>query len=206
LFSNTNFLSFILFAKDPVTEGETDPIMLDLDPYMIEALRGSNKKGRFGTEGSINHLMQEQEFQKLINKHDLHLFNGPIVGAVGDSSAKIWIRSSKLATFYVKVDGFQSELITTTAASDCTGVAILNGLKSFTEYKYSIILDGKEITKDYFHFKTAPKQGEAVKFNISFGSGARYQPQNEGIWRTLAQTRPIAYLGLGDNVYIDATR
>ena len=28
------------WAKEPITDGETDPVMLDLDPYLIDALRG----------------------------------------------------------------------------------------------------------------------------------------------------------------------
>ena len=85
-------------------------------------------------------------------------------------------------------------------------MASIEGLKPFTEYQYSIILDGKEIKKDYFRLKTAPLAGQTAKWSITFGSGARYQPKYEGIWRTMAQHKPLAYLGLGDNLYIDAPK
>ena len=62
------FSGICIFAKEPVTEGETDPVMLDLDPYMIEALRSKKFEGRFGKEGSLAHLMKEPAFQKLIEK------------------------------------------------------------------------------------------------------------------------------------------
>lgn len=196
-------LNLSLPAKDPVTEGETDPVMLDLDPYMIEALRSNKFKGRFGKEGSLVQLMKEANFQELIKKHDLRIFNGPMLGSVGSSSVKVWVRTAGAASFEVKVGNIKSKTVKTTEASDFTGVATVEGLKAFTEYKYSILIDGREIKKDYFKFKTAPAAGQAAKFSITFGSGSRYVPKNEGIWRTMTEQKPMAYLGLGDNVYID---
>lgn len=199
----TSLFTFGIWAKTPVTEGETDPVMLDLDPYMIEALRSDKYKGRFGKEGSIVQLMKEPEFVKLIKKHDLKLFNGPMLGAISSNSAKVWVRTAGAASFYVKVGKIKSKEVKTTEASDYTGTAFIEGLEPFTEYKYSVVIDGKEIQKDYFKLKTAPKAGEGARFSIAFGSGARYQPTNEGIWRTMAEQKPMAYLGLGDNLYID---
>ena len=198
-----SFFSLSLLAKDPVTEGEKDPVMLDLDPYMIEALRSDKFKGRFGKEGSIVQLMKEEKFQALIKKHDLKLFNGPMLGSISPTSAKFWVRTAGPAKFYVKVGDLKSNEISTLAETDFTGVAFIDGLKPFTEHEYSIVIDGKEIKKDYFKFKTAPNPGQAAKFSITFGSGSRYVPTNEGIWRTMNEQKPMAYLGLGDNVYID---
>lgn len=197
------FSAVSLIAKEPVMEGETDPVMLDLDPYMIEALRSKKFEGRFGKEGSLAHLMKELAFQKLIEKHDLKIFNGPMLGDITAGSAKVWIRTTKPSTFKVKVGNKLSEEASTSLENDLTGVATIKGLKSNTQYAYSIILNGEEIKKDYFRLKTAPAVGEAAKFSITFGSGARYQPKNEGIWRVMTKTRPLAYLGLGDNLYID---
>ena len=193
-------------AKEPVTKGETDPVMLDLDPYMIEALRSNKFKGRWGIEGSIVQLMKEPEFQKLIKKHDLRIFNGPMLGSISATSAKVWVRTAGPATFQVKVGDLKSKPVTTTEASDFTGVALIEGLKPYAENKYSILIDGKEIQKDYFVIRTAPKAGQAAKLSITFGSGSRYQPTNEGIWRTMTDQKPMAYLGLGDNVYIDVPK
>ncbi|MEN8734281.1 MAG: alkaline phosphatase D family protein, partial [Lentimonas sp.] len=108
-------------------------------------------------------------------------------------------------SFRVAVDGQLSELVRTTAEDDFTGIATMHGLKPFTDYHYSIILDGKEITDDSFRVKTYPEAGMSARYSIAFGACARYVPINEGIWRTMAHTKPLAYLGLGDNVYIDAT-
>ncbi len=205
-------LALQISAKPPVTEGETDQVMLDLDPYMITALRGSAKytndkilPGRFGSEGSIVDLLEESAFVKLIERHDLKLFNGPMVGAVTPSSARIWIRTAGPASFRIGIGNRVSKLVTTTAENDFTGIATIKGLKPFTDYSYTVILDNRKITDRSFRFKTYPTKGMKERYSIAFGSGARYVPENEGIWRTMAKKGPLAYLGLGDNVYIDAT-
>ena len=149
------FFIFNLKAKDPVTKGETDPVMLDLDPYMIEALRSKKFNGRFGKEGSIIQLMQEPAFQELVEKHDLQLFNGPMLGSITSTSAKVWIRSAGPAKFQVKIVDKLSEEVVTTEESDYTGVATVRGLSPFTDYSYSIILNGLEIKKDYFKIRNS---------------------------------------------------
>ena len=206
-------LSSIGFAKPPVTEGETDPVMLDLDPYMIDALRGGKSQetgknippGRFGSEGGLADLLQEDAFNKLVKKHDLLLFNGPMLGDVSSSSVRIWIRTAGEVSFQVVAGEVESETVRTLAKDDFTGVVTLEGLKPFSKYSYTIILDGKRIQDDSFCFQTYPESGAKKRYSVSFGACARYVPTNEGIWRTMASTQPLAYLGLGDNVYIDAT-
>ena len=196
-------------AKPPITDGETDSVLVDLDPYMIEALRGSGGKkggeGRWKEDGSIVQLMNEAPFRKLVDKHDLLVFNGPMVGDVSADSAKIWVRTAGAASVQVLAGDHKSTIVNTTAASDFTGVVTLDGLAPLTEYGYELIVNDTVVKKDYFCFQTAPKPGQPAKFSMTFGSGARYVPKNEGIWRVMSQTRPLAYLGLGDNVYIDDT-
>ncbi len=193
----------VLVAKPPVTEGETDLVMLAVDPYLISALRGGDSSGRWGSTGSIVNLVMEPDFLNLVKKHDLALFNGPMVGCLTPTSAKVWFRTAGTAIVSVVVEGVSSEAVTTRPEGDFTGVAQVLGLKPFTEYSYSLMVNGKTFSRDYFRFKTAPKAGDGAMFSLTFGSGARYVPKNEGIWRVMAKTRPIAYLGLGDNLYID---
>ncbi|MGC6424155.1 MAG: alkaline phosphatase D family protein [Lentimonas sp.] len=200
-----------LSAKYPVTKGETDPVLMDLDPYMIEALRGDQyaqtgkiPRGRFGSEGGIVELMQESAFVELVEKHDLKLFNGPMLGSVSSTSAKIWLRTAGPAKFQLVVEGRPSEVVETSAETDFTGIATVEGLKPFTEYHYGILLDGEQVTDPSFHFTTYPKPGSKEQYAIAFGACSRYQPKNEPIWRIMAGTEPLAYLGLGDNLYIDA--
>ncbi len=195
------------WAKPPITDGEKDPVMLDLDPYMIEALRDAPRalEGRWGATGSIVQLVEEPAFQALVKKHELQLFNGPMIGCVSSESVRIWVRTAAAASFQVTCGSLKSAVVETTAESDFTGVATLEGLRPFTDYQYAVLVDGNEIKKDHFRFRTAPRSGQGAKFAITFGSGARYVPTHEGIWRVMAETRPMAYLGLGDNVYIDQT-
>jgi alkaline phosphatase D len=203
--------TFISFAKAPITDGETSPVLLDLDPYMIKALRGNAKEhkvvtpGKYGNDGSIIDLLKEKPFQQLINKHDLKLFNGPMLGGVTESSAKVWFRTAGAAKVQVLVNTLESDVIKTEAKNDFTGIASIRGLKPFQKYQYRLLIDGKEFVDPSFNFTTYPNQNSKSKFDIAFGACSRYVPHNEPIWQKIIETNPIAYLGLGDNLYIDAT-
>ncbi len=193
-------------AKEPITEGETSPVMKDLDPYLIKALYGNDPKGqtgRFGAEGGMAELLAEKHFVKLIEKHDLRLFNGPMLGDIRPTSASFWVRTAGPATVHVQVGKQQSDTVETTAADDFTTVMTVSGLQPFTDYKYSVSVDGRTIQRDAFNFRTAPTKGQKVDFHVTFGSGSRYVPVHEYAWSNMAGSRPMAYLGLGDNVYID---
>jgi alkaline phosphatase D len=193
-------------AKEPITEGEQDPIMKALDPYLIEALYGADKKGltgRLGAEGGMAELLAEPAFVKLIEKHDLKLFNGPMLGDILPTSAKFWVRTAGPAKVQVIIGDRVSKSVKTSAKDDFTAVMTVKGLKPFQEYSYAVAVDGKRIRRDSFRFRTAPDQGQKVAFHVNFGSGSRYVPRNEHAWSTMSKQRPLAYLGLGDNVYID---
>ncbi len=196
----------LAFAKEPVTEGEQDPVMKDLDPYLIRALYGTDLKGqtgRFGAEGDMADLLTEPAFVDLVNKHDLKLFNGPMIGDIRPSSAKFWVRTAGPAKVQIRLGHQTSEQIRTAEQDDFTAVMTVKGLKPFTEYAYSVNVDGKTIESQAFRFRTAPVRGQKVEFDVAFGSGARYVPANEYAWSNMAKSRPLTYLGLGDNVYID---
>lgn len=193
-------------AKPPLTEGEQSPVMQAVDPYLIDALYGQDDKGqtgRFGAEGGMQNLLKEPAFVALVNKHDLKLFNGPMVGDVQPTSAKFWVRTAGPATVQIRAGERLSETVTTGPQDDYTAVMMLEGLAPFTDYKYDVLVDGKAIDRDAFQFRTAPTRGQKVDFHVTFGSGSRYVPTNEYAWTNMAKSRPLAYLGLGDNVYID---
>tara|TARA_R110002096_G_scaffold102753_8_gene226911 strand:- start:3892 stop:5382 length:1491 start_codon:yes stop_codon:yes gene_type:complete len=193
-------------AKEPLTEGEQDAIMKDLDPYLIEAFYGTDAKGltgRLGAEGGMADLLKESAFVEAVEKHDLTLFNGPMLGDIRPTSAKFWVRTAGSASVRIKVGDQMSEAVKTAAKDDFTAVMTVSNLKPFTDYSYSVEVDGKTIKRDAFQFRTAPEKGQAVEFHVTFGSGSRYVPTNEFAWSNMAKARPLAYLGLGDNVYID---
>jgi len=195
-----------IVAKVPITDGEKSAVMNDLDPYLIDALYGADAKGhtgRHGAEGGMPELLAEPEFAKLVAKHDLKLFNGPMLGSVTPTSAKFWVRTAGSAAVQIYVGDSVSKTIQTTAKDDFTAVATVEGLDPFTEYSYTVVIDEQQIQRDSFRFKTAPAAGQKAEFHVTFGSGARYVPNNEFAWSNMAKSRPLAYLGLGDNVYID---
>ncbi|TWU31972.1 alkaline phosphatase D family protein [Novipirellula artificiosorum] len=193
-------------AKEPLTEGEQSAIMKDLDPYLINALYGTDAQGqtgRFGAEGAMADLLTEPAFVDLVQRHDLKLFSGPMLGDVQPTSAKFWVRTAGQASVQILVGEQASERVTTAPADDFTAVMTVAGLKPFTDYAYVVQVDGKPIRRDTFRFRTAPEKGQPVEFHVTFGSGSRYVPAHEYAWRNMSKTRPLAYLGLGDNVYID---
>ena len=203
----------VLEAKDCLIAGETDPVMLALDPYLIDALRDgvSGTGGRFGAEGGMDDLVGETGFTDLVATHSLELFSGPVVGDLRPTAAKFWVRTAGAYNVQIVVgdDGAltnprMSATVTTIVADDYTAVLEVTGLSAFTEYHYDVLLDTVSTqAPTYPTFRTAPSRGQQVAFSVGFGGGARYNPPKEPIWATIEGLDPLAFLLLGDNVYID---
>ncbi len=133
----------------------------------------------------------------------IRLVHGPMLGAVTDSSASIWVRTANPASVSVKIGDREFGPVKTSAASDHTAVVGLDGLEAATEYDYQVLVDGKPVEAEETHFTTSPKVGEGARFHVAFGGGAGYVPKWEYMWDTIAKFQPQAMLMLGDNVYID---
>lgn len=200
-------------AKSCVTEGETDPVLLALDPYLIQVLRGGadGKGGKFGADAGMPELVGDAKFMELVGKHKLKLFSGPMVGSISDTSARVWVRTAGPSKVEVVV-GEGAPLgnaktvgpVETKAEDDFTAVVEVKGLKPFTEYHYDVKLDGAGTqTPKLPSFRTAPAPGQKVVFSVGFGGGARYVPANEHMWATIEKAGLLGFLFLGDNVYID---
>lgn len=192
-------------GKPPVTEGETDPVMLDLDPYLIKAFGNGEafKEAPLGVDAGLADILPDPTFQALVKKHDLQLFNGPLIGYQRSDAVSVWVRTAGAASVRVLVDGADTKPVKTTKDHDFSAVLEVTGLKANTDYKYSIEIDGRKITKPTFSFHTAPVAKSQDNFEILFGSGARYIPKHEFIWTTMRERKPLAYFALGDNLYID---
>jgi len=137
--------------------------------------------------------------------------HGPLVGSTTESSASVWIRTANpvgVALIVRKSDGsgplIDGNRVQSTATTDFTAVASVEGLKPDTKYSYAVQLGTSSIR---FHpgqtLRTFPAIGQSSKFLIAFGGGAGFMPSNERMWDTIATFRPNAMLLLGDNVYID---
>jgi len=202
-------------AKPPVTAGEADPVMKDLSPLLIETLNGpKDVGGTIGPEASLADLLALKPFRAIVAEHKLKLFGGPMVGCLSDSGATVWVRTLGEAEVRVIAspradlsDPVRSAPVRSTRGADLTAVVKLTALKPFTKYHYDVLVDGVGVLgPKYPAFRTAPAKGQKVSFKIGFGGGARYVPKHEHMWDTIAAADPLAFLFLGDNIYIDKPR
>ena len=148
------------------------------------------------------------------NKEIVH---GPMLGAVTDTTAAVWVRTAKASGFEVvaTADGERHTASGVTAADrDYTGTATLAGLSPDTTYSYQVFVDAgtppepKPQSQPQSQFptytlRTYPPTGAPGTFTIAFGGCAGYTPANERMWDTIAAHSPQALLLLGDNVYVD---
>jgi alkaline phosphatase D len=159
-----------------------------------------------GGVGNLCHAQDPDGYQRLMQ--------GPMVGAPGPNSARIWCRASGENTLRLEVssdrtmqNSMKGPEVTASAAHDYCVVLTIDGLQPDTPYHYRVLVDGKigKYQRDCqpFTFKTAPK-GPA-RFRVSFGSCARYQYDRvQPIWCVLDEYDPDLFFWLGDNIYGDS--
>ncbi len=157
------------------------------------------------------------------------IVHGPMLGAVTDTGARVWIRTATETPFEVIAtadDEQHTASGATTATHDFTGIAALEGLSPNTTYSYQVRLTAPSEPRapsqqsessgsaqpsqplqppesPSHTLRTAPTPGTPGTFTIAFGGCAGYTPANERMWDTIAGHDPHAFLILGDNVYID---
>lgn len=179
--------------------------------YVKQAVDAGLPFERFlaGPRNLLKHLTDSSEFKELAKKHAVELLHGPVVGCVTDSSAKFWVRTNNEVDVQVlvreseKMDSvIKSAAIRTDKNKDFTAVVGVDGLKPNTQYYYELMVNGApgSIRRT---FSTFPALGTKTKFQVGFGGGAGYTPQHERMWSTIVSHHPVAFLFLGDNVYID---
>ena len=199
-------------AKPPLPTPTETPIVGEADALILEKLYASAD-----ADAGLMSLQNDAAYRKLIDKHDLRLFSGPMLGDVTDRSAKIWLRTAKPAAVEVVATVLSTGKEAATASGrtsgkrDLTIVLALTGLSPLTRYAYDVRIDGQSALHvlglpERPTFQTAPAKGQRAKFSIGFGGGARYVPEKERIWDTIAKDRPQGFLFLGDNIYIDEPR
>lgn len=164
-----------------------------------------------GPRDVLSPLYGTDEFKNWKKQHQPGaLIHGPMIGSVTDSQASFWIRTAHEATFLVRVYPAGgdypvaiSKPVRTTVTNDLTGIAVVDGLKPATRYRYVIEIDGTRCELGQPSFRTFPKLHTAAQFSVGFGGGAGYVPKWEYMWDTIGKSDPHAFLMLGDNVYID---
>ena len=178
-----------------------------------KAITAGLPPGRFyaGPRHILKPLVEAHGFQKLMAERDVRLVHGPMVGCVTDTSASFWVRTAAEAAVQVVVtpakgmrEPIRSEAARTGKGSDYTAVAQVKGLSPSTLYQYEVLVDGKRVAVEPPpRFRTFPAAGRKAAFTIGFGGGAGWVPPHEHMWDVVAKHQPLAFLFLGDNVYID---
>jgi alkaline phosphatase D len=172
--------------------------------------------GRFhaGPRNLLKPLLDSEAFRAFAAGHAVELIHGPMLGSVTDTRARLWVRTVHEVPVQVLAtpvggagEPIRSPVARTRAASDFTAVVEVTGLKPATRYHYELRVGGKPVAIDPRpSFRTFPRPGEPIRFEVVFGGGAGYTPKHERMWNTLAAHKPTAFLTLGDNVYIDTPK
>lgn len=192
---------------------------------LADALASVNKArkmgvtpGRFAADSHdlLKPLLKEKEFARFVATQTWQAIQGPMVGSVTDTSAKIWLRTSEDSHVMIEVrDGNRSISVKETfpsAKTDFTTVVTFDGLEPDHEYQYYVYVESTIIdiggvplnSKDVkATFRTHPAPGKPVTFSFAFGGGAGYVPKHERMWDTIRSFNPNALLLLGDNIYSD---
>jgi len=181
--------------------------------YVKQAIAGGLPVGRFhaGPRNLLAPLTGTKAFRDFAAEHPVELVHGPVLGAMTDTSVRVWVRTASETTVQVianansKRSAVASPVVKTLASTDFTAVAELTSLTPDTTYKYNIIVGNKPPVRiaPAPTFRTFPAPGSKSWFQVVFGGGAGYTPPYERMWDTLGKHRPLAFLAMGDNVYID---
>ena len=189
--------SAVISMKKAIGEGELPPERFIVGPRrMFDPL--------------YQHPAYVQEWEKQVGANKL--VHGPMLGAMTDSSVKVWVRTATETPVRVVAspsndfsETIQSQPVLSRSDRDFTAEVTLNGLQPNTRYHYKVLLGpDQKAARDIQHsFGTYPAEKKSHTFSIAFGGCAGYVPHNERIWDTIDSVEPLAFLTLGDNVYID---
>jgi len=137
-----------------------------------------------------------------------------MLGAVTDTSIRVWIRTSSAATVLVQYQpigagwGSPSETAAHVMASgdDFTNIFSVTGLAPDTVYDYRPKVDGTPDTGNASTFRTLPPAGVAAAFNFVVGADTHASSSSSvsPIYDTMAAHAPAFMVFLGDRFYNDA--
>jgi len=169
--------------------------------------------GRFlaGPRNLLKPLTDSKEFKTYAKGFNVEILHGPMLGRVTDHSASFWVRTADEINVMVRLSTnknlsnyIESNTEKSNADLDYTAIVKTDNLKPNTEYFYKIFVDGKATSgTDLYSFKTYPVENKPAAFEIAFGGCAGYVYWNERIWDVIHNHHPLAFLWMGDNVYIN---
>ena len=145
-------------------------------------------------------LAEQPEFQALCAKAEMTHLGGPMLGAVSEEGARVWVRTLKPATVEVRLGNKTYGPVLSTVASDLTAIVPVTGLKPNTRYPYSLWVDGTKISiPEHATIVTAPKAMTSGKVRIAFGSCFhRWGLGNHKQSALIRSRNPSAMLLIGD--------
>jgi alkaline phosphatase D len=155
-------------------------------------------------------LVNSPEFKSYEAGYTLPLLHGPMLGQVTTNSAAFWVRTRNQANVQIQISNNQnmsdyrhSDTGQTSAETDYTTIVHVNGLEPDTRYYYRVMIDGNQVdVPQNLEFETYPESGKNKSFVVAFGGCSAYYPENERVWDVIRAKDPLAWLTLGDNVYI----
>lgn len=144
------------------------------------------------------------------------LMQGPMLGAVTQSDALIWARTSgpfecwiEYATMPDFSDARETEHQTAAKENDYCLFLKASDLQPDTRYYYRVYVH-KGLAHGFeklppFEFRTAPADGFKGRFTVCFGSCSRWvEDPVQPIWPVVQGLKPDLFFWLGDNIYGDA--
>jgi alkaline phosphatase D len=137
------------------------------------------------------------------------LTHGPLLGAVTDTSIRIWARANRSARLEVEYRPrgesawrrSPSRLLTST--SDFTGVVELTGLSPATTYDYRLLLDGSVWPGSQATFATLPPTAVPGRIRFILSSDMYTISPYWSIFDRIDARRPDFFLMLGDQIAVD---
>jgi alkaline phosphatase D len=140
---------------------------------------------------------------------------GPLVGHVGDTTARLWAKASNACGLGFRIgedpslaDGRIIAGPTLAEAESFTGQVEVRELRPATRYHYCPLLDGRPaLTRPYPSFVTAPAAGTRGRLRVAFGAcvGRRAVHAAATFGEMAARKNFDLLMMLGDNHYGDTT-
>ena len=140
---------------------------------------------------------------------------GPLVGHVGDTTARLWAKASNACGLGFRIgedpslaDGRIIAGPTLAEAESFTGQVEVRELRPATRYHYCPLLDGRPaLTRPYPSFVTAPAAGTRGRLRVAFGAcvGRRAVHAAAAFGEMVARKNFDLLMMLGDNHYGDTT-
>jgi alkaline phosphatase D len=194
-----------------VTDGSNQwrPVQMDLR-FDGEPVYCASLDVPIGTEAGESPSWQDPLglHQDCTSAWDRRLTHGPLLGAVTDGDARLWLRTD--ATRAVSVRVWPSDDPTAArvadwayprAEDDFAAVLELGCLSADTRYTYEVLVDGEPQFPGAF--RTAPARGAAGAFHLAFGSCAKDDAQP--IFADILARGPDLFAFVGDNHYANSS-